>query len=148
MTPIELVKSVASFLEQTVNEYSLETKTGETKTPQVFCGETPIKDKENEKSIYPFLLVRFDSEEITSDDKVSVMVEVGTYSEDEQNGWMDPLNIATRIKIALKKKGFIGPFSLNRIKIESVVEDFRPYWFVVMELQFNIPDVQPEWGDF
>ncbi|MFD2087836.1 hypothetical protein ACFSND_21970 [Brevibacillus brevis] len=38
---------------------------------------------------------------------VKIRVIVITYSEDEQNGWIDSLNVANRIKIGLKRDPII-----------------------------------------
>lgn len=149
MTPIELIDSLVKFFKETVKDYSLDTKGKNNKAPEVYAGYLPPKGKKDDSSEFPYVIVRYLEEDDNNEaDAVTVGVIIGTYSEDEQNGWRDPLNIATRLKIALRKVGVIGPYSLgNKIKIELFEEQPFPYCFAVMEFSFNIPQVQIDWSE-
>lgn len=153
MTPIELVDGLVESIKGVVKDYDLSTKVdGVKKSPSVYAGYLPPDDDEDENLApqdYPFVIVRFLSDTDENDsDTTNIRLVIGTHSEDEQNGWRDALNIATRIKIELKKKQIIGPFALiGKIQTELFEEQLRPYWHVIMDLSFNIPQVQTEWSE-
>lgn len=150
MTPIELVDALVDFIKAAVKDYDLSTKIeGLSKAPEVYSGYLPPKIKGDDASEFPYILVRYLSGEDDETDTVDIALIIGAYSEDEQNGWRDPLNIATRIKIAIKKAGIIGPYALTgKVKTELFEEQPFPYWFAVMELRFNIPQVQIDWSEY
>lgn len=167
MTPIDLVDDLVKFITNVVREYDLATKVeGISKTPSVYAGYLPPEDDDREEeqgeeqkenltpNDYPFVIVYFLTETTPAEkdggDVTNIRLLVGTYSEDDQNGWRDPLNIATRIKIELKKRKIIGPYSLtDNIQIELFEEQLRPFWHAIIDLSFYIPQVQPEidWGE-
>jgi hypothetical protein len=152
MTPIELVDGLVEFISFTVKDFDLSTKVdGIKKSPSVYAGYLPPDDDEDETLApqdYPFIIVRFLSDTDENDSEITnIRLVIGTHSEDEQNGWRDALNIATRVKIALKKSQFIGPFALTgKIQTELFEEQLRPFWHIIMDLSFNTPQVQTEWS--
>lgn len=149
MTPLELVDELIKFLRKTVKDYNLETKLdGIRKAPDVYSGYLPSKTRDDDVTIFPYIIVRFLSEEDSDEDTVNIRLIIGTYSEDDQDGWRDVVNIATRIKIALKKVQVIGSYSLgDKIKIELFEEQPFPQWFATMDLSFTIPQVQLDWSE-
>lgn len=154
MHAIALVDSLVEFIKEVVKQYNLATKIeGVNKTPDVYPGYLPPKDDDDEELVpndYPFVIVRYVSEddEISDKNTIRVRLIIGTRSDDEQNGWRDTVNIATRIKIELKKKMIIDSFSLTgKVQTELFEEQLRPYWHAVMELEFESPQVQYEWSD-
>lgn len=154
MTPIELVDALVGFIKEVVKEFNLSTKVdGMYKAPSVHAGYLPPREDDEDESLepsdYPFVIVRFvaDTDDIESNESTNIRLIIGTHSEDEQNGWRDTMNIATRIKIELKKKQILGPFALNgKILTELFEEQLRPFWHVIMDLSFNVPQVQTEWS--
>ncbi|CDX01297.1 Hypothetical protein DPCES_1410 [Desulfitobacterium hafniense] len=148
MTPIELVDCLVEFFEEVVQNYALATKTGDTgKPPAVYAGYLPPKGKIN-SSEFPFIIVRYLDEDDEEVDEVKIGVIIGCYSEDEQNGWRDPLNIATRLKLELRKKVVFGPYALGRkIRIELFEDQPVPNWYAVMEMAFDIPKAQIDWSE-
>ncbi|KAB8126909.1 hypothetical protein F9U64_18995 [Gracilibacillus oryzae] len=149
MTPILLVDALVKRIKQIVHDFDLETKKDDlTKTPEVYAGYLPPKLKSREEDDFPYILVRFLTESDNENDVASIRLIIGTFSEDEQDGWRDPLNIATRIKIALKKSPALDSFSLrDRIKIELFEEQPYPYWFAMMDMDFDMPQVQLDWSE-
>ncbi|MDX8367780.1 hypothetical protein [Cytobacillus sp. IB215665] len=153
-TPINLVDELVKFIEGVVKEYDLTTKIkGENKAPSVYAGYLPPEDDDGEERLtpqdYPFVIARFvsNTDDFSNGDSVNIRLVIGTYSEDEQNGWRDTLNIATRIKIELKKKQILGAFALtNQIQVELFEEQLVPFWHAIMDLSFNEPQVQSETG--
>lgn len=149
MNPVELVDKLVDFSKKVVKDYDLPTKNGESsKSPNIYPGYLPDKKKGDEQSEFPYVIIRFLSEQDKEDDKVNIRFIIATYSEDEVNGWRDPVNIATRIKIALKKQQIFGPFSLNgEIKIDLFEDQPFPQWFATMDVTFVIPQVQMDWSE-
>lgn len=149
MTSLQLVDRLIAFLKEVVKDYDLSTKVdGISKAPDVYSGYLPSKNKDDDVSKFPYIIVRFLSEEDSAEDTVNIRLIIGTYSEDEQDGWRDAVNIATRIKIALKKVQVIGSYSLgDKIKIELFEEQPFPQWIAVMDLSFYIPQVQLDWSE-
>jgi hypothetical protein len=154
MTPIDLVDELVKFIKDVVKDYDFTTKKkGVLKAPSVYPGYLPSKEDDDDTltpNDYPFVIVRFlsESDDQELNDTVDIRILIGTYSEDEQNGWRDPVNMATRIKLHLKKKPIIGPFSLtDKIQIELFEEQLKPFWHLIMDLSFNIPKVQPDWSE-
>lgn len=154
MTPIELVDELVNFIKEVVSDYDLFTKIeGVTKVPSVYPGYLPPVNKENNNGTpgdYPYILVRFlnDADVMNESNTANIRLIIATYSEDEQNGWRDTMNLVDRIKFELREKMFIGPFSLTG-KIETnLFEDHPyPYWHAIMDLSFHIPQVQMKWSD-
>jgi len=153
MTPIDLVDELVEFLKKVIKNYDLSTKmNGISKRPSVYAGYLPTQDEEDDDELktpddYPCILVRFimDQDDINQDDLTSIRLIIGTYSIDDQSGWRDTLNIATRIKTELKKQHVFGPFSLiGTVQTELFEEQLRPYWHGIMDIDFCIPQVQAE----
>ncbi|WP_025847608.1 hypothetical protein [Paenibacillus ehimensis] len=150
MTPLILVDDLVSFIKPVVQQFVLESNaTGISKAPQVIAGylkEKKAVQNQNPPD-FPYVIVRFleddDSEESYS---ASIRIIAGTYSEDEQNGWRDPVNILSRIKIALLENRIIGkPFWTEKpIKIELPEEQVFPEWVAWMTLRFTVPQVQSQ----
>jgi hypothetical protein len=155
MTPIDLVDELVKFIDSVVKNYNLATKiNGLSKIPSVYAGDIPLSDEEDEEVLvpndYPFVIVRYlsDIDDLSDNDTTNIRIIIGTFSENDQNGWRDTVNIATRIKIELKKKQTLGPFALTgKIQTELFEEQLRPFWHAVMDLSFHIPQAQLEWSD-
>ncbi|KYD02639.1 hypothetical protein B4102_0233 [Heyndrickxia sporothermodurans] len=154
MTPIELVDALVEYVKQIVKDFNLTTKVeGVSKVPSVYAGYLPNQDEDEDEddrltpNDYPFIIIRYlsESDELYSENVVNIRLLIGTFSEEEQNGWRDTINIATRIKMELKKKMYLGPFVLkDKIQIELFEEQLKPFWHGIMDLTFNIPQIQPE----
>lgn len=150
MTPIELVDALVEFIKVAAKDYDLSTKIdGVTKMPDVHAGYLPPKEKNNDdKAIFPYIIVQYDSGHDDQDNQAKIRIIIGTYSEDEQNGWRDALNVANRLHIALRKSPLLGPFSLvGPIKPKLFPEQFCPEWLAMIEVSYNLPQVQFEWSD-
>lgn len=155
-TPLAMVSAIANFLRENLKDMRFPTKTGIEKTPTVHEGYLPPKKNpkrgENpdlpEQVDYPFVIVRFLGEEddIDKDECIfSFRIPVGTYNEDEQNGWKDLTGLITRIKFLLKRKRFIGGGELTK-KIETAIfeEQMKPTWHGIMDVNFKMHSAQQE----
>lgn len=151
MTSVQLVDCLVKFLKDVVKDYNLETKVnGVKKAPEVYAWDLPHKSSKSDiVAVFPFIIVRLLTEEDAGEENMAnIRLIIGTYSEDEQDGWRDLANIATRIKIALKSVQVIDSFALGeKIKFEIFEEQPFPQWFAEMDLSFTIPQVQLDWGE-
>lgn len=150
MTPIILVDELVKFITPVVAEFDLQSNVaGVKKAPQVLAGYLKEKKpgaKQNPPD-FPYVIVRYLDDSDTEDGSVAtVKIYAGTYSEDEQGGWRDALNILTRIKVALLKQRFIGgPFRIEYpVKTELPEEQPYPEWVAWLTLTVAIPHVIEE----
>lgn len=153
-TILAMVTSNAKFLQEKLSNMRLLTKNGTEKAPTVHEGSLPPKvntrrGEEIENDDYPFVIVRFldEEDEINGDCLANFRIIIGTYNEDEQNGWKDVASVINRIKIELKRTKFIGSGELVG-KIESAIfeEQRKPTWHGIMDVSFQLPQVQLETG--
>lgn len=151
MNAIALVDDLVTRIQEIIKEYDLTTKIeGKNKSPSVYAGYLPPKE-DNDGDLtpndYPFVIVRFlnDGDDLYSEDVLAIRLTIGTHSEDDQNGWRDVVNIASRIKIGMLEHRTIGPFVLTgKIQTELFEEQLRPFWHGIMDLTFNAPQIQSE----
>jgi hypothetical protein len=149
MTPIVCVDDLVVFIESVVKDFVLETNTkGIRKAPQVIGGYLEDKKpgaQQNPPDI-PYVIVRYLEDNDTDESNTAQFrIIAGTYSQDEQNGWRDVVNVITRIKVALLKKKFIGAFCIERpMRTELPEEQPFPEWVCVLTITVTMPQVQEE----
>lgn len=152
MTPIILVDKLIDYIKSIVAEFELQSNVqGIKKSPQVIGGYLKEK-KPKEKQVipdFPYVIVRYIEDTDTENDGHSSNIKImaGTYSEDEQDGWRDAMNVITRIKGDLMKKRFLGPFKIEYpIKTELPEEQPYPEWVAILNLTVTMPQVIEEGG--
>jgi len=152
MTPLILVDKLIDFIKPVVVNFELESNIpGIKKAPQVISGYLKEKKPKEKQTVpdFPYVIVRYLNDTDTGQGSMaSVRVIAGTYSEDEQGGWRDCVNVITRIKEALLKQRFIGgPFKIEYpIKTELPEEQPYPEWVAFLTLNITIPSIQEEGG--
>jgi hypothetical protein len=151
MTPIMLVDILVKFLKPVVMEFELETNVhGIKKAPEVVKGYLPAKKPttKQETPDFPYVIVRYLEDTDQADGGMAVLkIYVGTYSDDEQQGWQDAMNVITKIKIALLKRRNFGPFRIEYpIKTELPEEQPYPEWAAILTLNILIPHIIEEGG--
>jgi len=151
MTPIALVDRLIEFITPVVAEYVLPSNVpGISKAPQVISGY--LKEKKpmakQEPPDFPYVIVRYlDDTDTDEGATANVKIIAGTYSEDTQDGWRDCMNVITKIKVALLKQRFFGPFKIEKpIKTELPEDQPYPEWVAFLNLTVTIPQVQEEGG--
>jgi len=151
MTPIVLVDRLKEFIIPIVANFELQSNVaGIKKAPEVISGYLPEKkpgSKQNPPDL-PCVIVRYLEDNDTGDgDTAKVKIIAGTYSEDEQDGWRDCMNVITRIKESLMEQRFLGPFKIEYpVKTELPEEQPYPEWVAFMTLTVAIPQIQEEGG--
>ncbi|MBG9479414.1 hypothetical protein [Lysinibacillus sphaericus] len=154
MLNINLIDDLVAFLNETLKEMQLPTKDENiVKAPTVYDGYLPPKKnpsrrgEDTEQDDFPYVIVRYLGEEDQQykENVATLRLVVGTFSKDEQHGWRDNLNVMNRIKISLGKKQVIGAASITgTISMALFEEHPKPMWHGVMEVQFNLPQVEWE----
>lgn len=162
MVNIVLVNSLRDRIESLVKEFLLPTNIDghDLKAPQVISGylneskRSPVADPQEFKAELPAVVVRFHRESDGGQrNVVKIRVIVITYSEDEQNGWIDSLNVANRIKIGLKQNPIIDQrFQIDDESFETEQPDEQPFpeWVTYITFDVLVPQVQYEfeWEGF
>ncbi len=152
MTPIILVDELMKFISPVVSEFVLDSNVpGVKKAPQVVSGYLKEKKSGQQQNPpdFPYVIVRYlEDEDNGEQNNASVRIVAGTYSEDEQNGWRDAMNVTIRIKQALLEQMFIGgAFKVEfPVKTELPEEQLYPEWVAMMTLNVTMPRTQEEGG--
>lgn len=157
MHSLDVLDAIVLFLEEKLSDLLLKTKEeGVLKPPTIYDGYLPEKknisrrgEDDPEQEDYPFVIVRY----IDEDDKVHVKktinfkLLIGVYNKDGQRGWRDAVTLMNRIEILLKETQFIGAANLaEEMKKGLFEEQMKPMWHGVMEVTFEVPQVQTKWS--
>ena len=151
MTPIMLIDRLIDFIKPVVAEYVLPSNVPWiTKAPQVLGGYLPEKKPRpgQDPPDFPYVIVRYlEDDDTYEENTATVRIIAGAYSEDTQDGWRDCMNVITKIKTALLKQRFFGPFKIEKpVKTELPEEQPYPEWVAFLMLTITIPQVQEEGG--
>lgn len=150
MTPVILVDELVKFIKPVVAEFDLQTnKKGITKAPQVISGFLAEKmpGDQQDNPDFPFVIVRFLKDSDTDESNIAIVrIYVGTYSQDEQNGWRDAMNVTIRIKQALLKQRIIGKQFRVEKPMETEMPEEQPFpeWTVVLTINVTMPQIDEE----
>lgn len=151
MTPVMLVDRLIDFIKPVVAEYVLKSNVpGIAKAPQVISGY--LKEKRRgelqDPPDFPYVIVRYLEDDDTDNGSIAKLIIIaGTHSEDTQDGWRDCMNVITKIKAALLKQRFFGPFKIEKpVKTELPEEQPYPEWVAFLTLNVTIPQIQEEGG--
>lgn len=153
MTPQMLLDELKLFIEECTKDILLQVKTkpSEASTASRRAAEVHLMglpDKEAETSRIPYILLQFinGKDEDDAESTCQVRIVVATYSEDGRVGAMDVLNLITKMRIELLKKGVIGDQFLMKKPLEYIVypEDTKPYFMGEMMTVWEIPDIKRE----
>ncbi|WP_342471636.1 hypothetical protein MHH70_12525 [Metasolibacillus sp. FSL H7-0170] len=151
MHVLSILDDLVTFLQKEMADYILKTKDGIEKAPTVYGGYLPPKvnkrrgEDSPEQEDYPFIIVRYlgDEDRMFDSNQVTYRILVGTYNEDEQNGWRDTIGLMIRVKTKLREEQYIGAASLTGTIESALFENqMKPSWHGVMEVTFDIPQIQ------
>lgn len=106
---------------------------------------------------FPYILISPDTEMSDYDaDTIKLLFIIGTYSE-EEDGWLETLHIAEKIKLYLKERNTIADrYEIVKNdpnkKIKTEFPDQQPYpqWFCFIEVYFNVfnpSDISINYGE-
>lgn len=134
-------------IKRATKHLQFETKNKTYRAPQVIDGYLPPKNPKDPQSIedFPFVIVRYLNDEGQVENSTAqVKIICGIYSEDDQRGWRDFLNLSNTIKTHLMSKSFLGKcFEVQLpIKREFPEEQGVPEWIGWLTLTIAIPNIQ------
>lgn len=151
MTPVILLEELKKFVEESTKNILLETKNNaKNRIPKVIVGN--LSRKEAEINDVPYIVLKFltgqDLQEAgtPTEAKAKIRILVVTYSEDRSKGYIDALNVITRIRVDLLMKRVVGKCFKLDLPIEYIVyeEDISPYTIAEMVCNFDIPPIEQE----
>lgn len=139
MTVILVMRAIKSFLDAEL--------AGDVSTvPAVHLGFLPTKTHENmNEKEFPFIIIRPLEGEVTDSNRTQIRLLFGTESQDD-DGFMDVLNLMERVRIALLKKRVID----HRYRLETPYkwkfyeEQPSPEWIGEATTQWTLPMVLEE----
>lgn len=153
MTPVVLLEGLKEFIEECTKDILLQVRTKPTEESSVSRRAAEVHlmrlpDKSSETILIPYVLLQFidGRDEDDAESTCRVRVIVATYSDDNGIGSMDVLNVLTKIRIDLLKKGVISnQFSIKK-PLEYIVypEDTAPYFMGEMMTVWEIPEIMRE----
>jgi hypothetical protein len=136
----ELIKIV----QQATIHLQLETKNKTYRAPQVVKGYLPPKNPKEQQEDFPYVIARYLSDESQNDGSMAqVKLLCGIYSEDDQQGWHDLLNVMDAIKTHLLSKRFFGGCFEIELPLKRVIpeEQGAPEWVGWLTLNIAIPNI-------
>lgn len=155
MTPIILLDRLAEFVKEQTANIILQVRT----EPGVPRKERPAevhkmrlpKKEDNTKRI-PYILLQI----LTGKDDTNnrgqkqstcqIRIVVSTYSEDENVGAYDVLNVILRIRTELERVGIIAEQFCLQDPLEYIIypDDYHPYYFGEMITNWTLPEIKRE----
>lgn len=156
MHVLDIQDALVEFLQDALKDYLLPSKEGIEKAPKVYDGYLPSKKNErrgedDSEQDYPFIIVRYigDEDELSKQNTVIFKILIGTYNNDEQHGWRDTVGLMIRIKTKLKEQQTFGSANLTGTIGSALFENQRkPLWRGLMEVEFEMPQIQRKWSGF
>lgn len=157
MHSLDVLDAIVLFLQEKLSDLLLKTKEEDVlKPPTIYDGYLPAKknisrrgEDDPEHEDYPFVIVRYISEkdEVHVKKTINFKLLIGVYNKDEQHGWRDALALMNRIELLLKETQIIGAASLTGDVEKGLFEEqMKPMWHGVMEVTFELPQVQTKWS--
>lgn len=151
MTPIILLDRLAEFVQEKTADIILQVRTepgADHKERPAEVHKMRLPKKEDSTRRIPYILLQLltgkDDEQEQSTCQIRIVV--GTYSEDENVGSYDVLNVILRIRTELEKIGIIGEqFGLQK-PLEYIIypDDYHPYYFGEMMTNWSLPEIKRE----
>lgn len=154
MTPNILLKELKSYIEGLTATMALEYKQAgddEYTAPKVYTGKLPVKSKTGLEYV-PYILIKLlTGEDVQTpgqptESTVKTRIILTTYSKNPEEGYMDAVNIISRIRTDLLTKRKVGGvFKLN-MPVEYIVYEVDIGAYTVGEIvaEWSIPPIEQE----
>ncbi|MCM3141305.1 hypothetical protein [Brevibacillus sp. MER 51] len=146
MTPVLLMRSLKSFLEEVVANVELTSPKGVLTQPKVFLEALPQKAASSQEEDFPFVIIRaMGGEDQDGKASVSINLLVGTHSKDD-DGFIDVLNIIEDVRQSLLKNRVVGGSFRLDLPLKWKLFDEQPYpgWIGEINTLWEIPRVEQE----
>lgn len=157
MTPIILLDKLAEFVEEKTRNIILQVKTepggkdNKERAAEVHKMRLPKKEDSTRRIPYILLQILNGKDDLNANLRAKestcrVRIVVGTYSEDENQGAYDVLNVIMRIRTELQRVGIIADQFCLQDPLEYIIypDDYHPYYFGEMITNWSIPTIKRE----
>lgn len=154
MTPIVLLDNLAEFVKEATANIVLQVKTDpgtQQKERPAEIHKMRLPRKEDSTKRIPYILLQIltgkDSHENgQQQSRCQIRIVVGTYSEDQNQGAYDVLNIILRIRTELERVGIIASQFCLQDPLEYLIypDDYHPYYFGEMITNWSLPEIKRE----
>jgi hypothetical protein len=147
MIPIQLLDLLVDRFRTELDQYKLkDPKNPEDYKPiKIYSQHLPTKSKDNDSSIYPYLIIRLTDGEEGSDDDAAlcqVLFIAGVFDRNDDNqGFRDAISIIEKIYQSLKRNPVIqNKFEfIHPIRWVYQDEGAGPYYFAGLETNWEVP---------
>lgn len=150
MTVNGLIDEIEKELKEVFKDFRLKNNEGEEKKLKIFNQDLPIKSKRNDKSNFPYIIIRVEGGKIQNKDSLyncEICFIVGVYDGDEnRQGFRDVLNIINKVYYHFFTKKIIG----KKYEIEYPIEwtpqdeDTYPYFFGGIRTNWTLAQVEKD----
>lgn len=148
MTAIDLLNALKAYMEDKVKDMRLIARVPENGTdsgerpPLVFIGRLPNKEKE--KKAAPYILLKLLTKKVDDEENVCrVRIICVTFSEDENENYMQCLNLVTKIETSLLEDVVVDERYSCQMPIETIIYDENMELYQVGELMtiWELPQI-------
>ena len=156
MTPIDLLNCLAEFVKEQTKNIILQVKTepgGSQKERAAEVHKMRLPKKEDSTRRIPYILLQIltgkddlNKERRCKESTCQIRIVVGTYSEDENVGAYDVLNVLMKIRTELQAAGIIADRYVLQDPLDYIIypDDYHPYYFGEMITNWSIPIIKRE----
>ena len=156
MTPNILLKELKEYIESLTADMALEYKDAgndEYTAPKVYTGKLPVKSKTG-LEYTPYILIKLLTGEDTqepgelTESTVKTRIILTTYSKNPEKGYIDVVNIISRIRTDLLTKRQVGDVFKLKMPVEYIVYEVDIGTYTVGEIvaEWSMPPIEQKFN--
>lgn len=155
MTPIVLLDNLAEFVKEQTANIILQVRTepgADKKERAAEVHKMRLPKKEDSTRRIPYILLQILTGKDGMNDRgeqesiCQIRIVVGTYSEDEDVGSYDVLNVIMRLRTELQRNKILAEQFVLQDPLEYIIypDDYHPYYFGEMITNWSLPEIKQE----
>ncbi|WP_418699460.1 hypothetical protein [Anaerotignum sp.] len=155
MTPIVLLDNLAEFVKEQTANIILQVRTepgADKKERAAEVHKMRLPKKEDSTRRIPYILLQILTGKDGKNDRgeqesiCQIRIVVGTYSEDEDVGSYDVLNVIMRLRTELQRNKILAEQFVLQDPLEYIIypDDYHPYYFGEMITNWSLPEIKQE----
>jgi len=155
MTPIVLLDNLAEFVKEQTANIILQVRTepgADKKEREAEVHKMRLPKKEDSTRRIPYILLQILTGKDGKNDRgeqesiCQIRIVVGTYSEDEDVGSYDVLNVIMRLRTELQRNKILAEQFVLQDPLEYIIypDDYHPYYFGEMITNWSLPEIKQE----
>lgn len=155
MTPIVLLDNLAEFVKEQTANIILQVRTepgADKKERAAEVHKMRLPKKEDSTRRIPYILLQILTGKDGMNDRgqqestCQIRIVVGTYSEDEDVGSYDVLNVIMRLRTELQRNRILAEQFVLQDPLEYIIypDDYHPYYFGEMITNWSLPEIKQE----